>query len=256
MPSKATTQALRGAAGGATAGRQLGVILVDPMPLFREGLSALVNQTAGLHWIGATPNAQAAIVMRERLRPDVVLVDSGLDPRGQLCRLLTSSDSNLTVISLVRDPCRNTAYIQDATAAGVQGILLRTAEPAQVLEAIRRSHLERHFLDPGLSALAGGVPGGRHAGSRQPLSRREYQVLELIADGLDNQSIGKVLFVSVETVRTHVKSILRKLRARDRAHAVSLAYRIGVLTIAAEPCQPVVRTPRPEHPANGLVRHI
>ena len=66
--------------------------------------------------------------------------------------------------------------------------------------------------------------------TQQPLSRREYQVLQLIADGLENQAIAKILFVSVETVRTHVKSILRKLGARDRTHAVAVAFRTGVLT--------------------------
>ncbi|MFD1049908.1 response regulator transcription factor, partial [Kibdelosporangium lantanae] len=69
---------------------------------------------------------------------------------------------------------------------------------------------------------------------QQPLSRREYQVLQLIADGLENQAIAKILYVSVETVRTHVKSILRKLSARDRTHAVAVAFRSGVLTVGQE----------------------
>ncbi|MBY8853512.1 response regulator transcription factor, partial [Saccharothrix sp. MB29] len=68
------------------------------------------------------------------------------------------------------------------------------------------------------------------AGSRRSLSRREYEVLQLIADGLENQAVAGELYVSVETVRTHVKNILRKLRARDRTHAVSLAYQAGLLT--------------------------
>jgi DNA-binding NarL/FixJ family response regulator len=62
-----------------------------------------------------------------------------------------------------------------------------------------------------------------------PLSRREYQVLQLVAEGLENSGIAKILFLSVETVRTHVKSILRKLSARDRTHAVTIAFPGGIL---------------------------
>ncbi|MGH3620877.1 MAG: response regulator transcription factor, partial [Sciscionella sp.] len=85
------------------------------------------------------------------------------------------------------------------------------------------------YLDPALSMLATSVDASTTLPSRQPLSPREYEVLRLIAEGLENQAIGKTLFVSVETVRTHVKSILRKLHARDRAHAVAVAFRTGVL---------------------------
>ena len=76
----------------------------------------------------------------------------------------------------------------------------------------------------------GGQPRRAH-GLRQPLSQRELEVLRLIADGLENQAIADVLFVSVETIRTHVKSILRKLASRDRTHAVAVAFRSGVLTV-------------------------
>lgn len=64
-----------------------------------------------------------------------------------------------------------------------------------------------------------------------PLSRREYQVLQLVAEGLENAVIARILYLSVETVRTHVKSILRKLSAHDRTHAVAIAFRAGILII-------------------------
>jgi DNA-binding NarL/FixJ family response regulator len=67
-----------------------------------------------------------------------------------------------------------------------------------------------------------------------PLSRREFQVLQLVAEGLENAAIAKILYLSVETVRTHVKSILRKLSARDRTHAVTIAFRSGILIIQTD----------------------
>src|SRR5437016_5706701 len=85
----------------------------------------------------------------------------------------------------------------------------RSSEPPQLVQAIQRVHAERRYIDPTL-ASALGTPKGKPIAppvnpGQQPLSRREYQVLQLIADGLENQAIAKILYVSVETVRTHVK---------------------------------------------------
>jgi DNA-binding NarL/FixJ family response regulator len=92
-------------------------------------------------------------------------------------------------------------------------------------------HAERRYLDAALApVLTAPTDKPARGQARQPLSRREYQVLQLIADGLENQAIATILFVSVETIRTHVKSILRKLASRDRTHAVAIAFRAGVLT--------------------------
>jgi DNA-binding NarL/FixJ family response regulator len=235
----------RNTRGGAPdAGRAgIGVALVDAVPLYRDGLTALVARTPGLAWVGAADGANAALQMCERLRPDVVVVDSGVDPRNHLVHMLSGMDQRMGVLLLVRDRHRTTQYVGSAFAAGLQGAVLRSVEPHRVVEAIRAVHVERRYVDPALastiaaprSKLTEGVLGGA-----QPLSRREFQVLQLIADGLEHQAIAKILYVSVETVRTHVKSILRKLAARDRTHAVAVAFRSGVLSVT-----PDLNPPRP-----------
>jgi DNA-binding NarL/FixJ family response regulator len=190
--------------------------------------------------LGATANPHAALALCERTHPDVVLVDALLDPHCQFNRLLGAASSTAAMLCVVREPLRTTQYLTSALSAGVAGFVPRSAEPARMLEALRRTHLQRRFLDPELATLANSpglraVAGASSASSgapqhhRQPLSRREHEVLGLICDGLENQEIATALFVSVETIRTHVKSILRKLRARDRAHAVALAFRLGLL---------------------------
>jgi DNA-binding NarL/FixJ family response regulator len=219
-------------APGRPANGTVGVALIDGVPLVREGLTALVHRTPGLRWVGAAENASVGVRLCERLRPDVVLVDSSLDPRGQLSHLL-AGNPDLAVVLLIDEARRNPQYIASAVTGGVRGIVLRTAQPPQVVKAIQAVHSEGRYLDAALAAeLAAPVTGPRRpAGLRQPLSQREHQVLQLIADGLENQAIANVLFVSVETVRTHVKSILRKLASRDRTHAVAVAFRSGVLTV-------------------------
>ncbi|GAB3912962.1 response regulator transcription factor [Kibdelosporangium lantanae] len=228
--------------GSVTTGRSteggLGIALVDSVPLVREGLSALVMRTRGLRWVGAAGSPHAALQLCERFRPHAVIIDSGLDPRWHLSRMLIGNDPDLGVLLMIREAQRNTPYIAGAIAAGVHGVISRRSEPPQLVQAIQRVHAERRYIDPSL-ASALGSPKGKPAvppanPGQQPLSRREYQVLQLIADGLENQAIAKILYVSVETVRTHVKSILRKLSARDRTHAVAVAFRSGVLTVGQE----------------------
>lgn len=210
----------------------MGIVLVDGVPLFREGLSALVMRTPGLRWLGATDTPQGAVALVERFRPTIALVDSGLDPRHHLSHMLTAGHPELTMLILVRDAHRTTHYVATALASGVHGVILRSAEPPQVVEALHALHRDRRYVDPALAQTVA-APRAKLAWlseTTQPLSRREFQVLQLIADGLENQAIAKILYVSVETVRTHVKSILRKLSARDRTHAVAVAFRAGVLS--------------------------
>ncbi len=211
----------------------VGVALIDGVPLVREGLSALVHRTPGLRWVGAAENPSVGVRLCERLRPDVVLVDSGLDPRGQLSQLL-AGNRGLGVVLMVDEAHRTTQYVAGAVTGGVRGVVLRTAQPPQLVKAIQSVHQpDGRYVDTALAMnLTAPVAGPRRPnGTRQPLSQREHQVLQLIADGLENQAIANVLFVSVETVRTHVKSILRKLASRDRTHAVAVAFRSGVLTV-------------------------
>jgi DNA-binding NarL/FixJ family response regulator len=255
MSSSEQPQQNRLSGGAWSARRPTAVLAIDPVPMFREGLAALVERTPGVRLLGSTANLHNAVSLCERARPDVVMIDAVLDPRCHLAQLLISSDDSFTVLSVVREPLRTPRYVATALASGIHGLVLRSAEPAQLIDAIRRTHLERRYLDPELAALATGL-GVRHTMSaRQPLSRREYQVLQLISDGLENQAIAKSLFVSVETVRTHVKAILRKLHARDRAHAVAVAFRLGVLVAHRETSDvPAARAeaPRP----NGQLPHL
>ncbi|SDF56898.1 DNA-binding response regulator, NarL/FixJ family, contains REC and HTH domains [Lentzea fradiae] len=195
-----------------------GIALIDPVPLYREGLCALVRRAPGLRWLGSAGDLHSAVRLHARLRPDLLLVDSLIDPGGHLTRLLVDRDPALLVIGLVRDAHAHGNYLTVAREAGVSGVVPRSAQPGQVMRVIAETCRARGFAHPDLRAK-----------ERPVLTRREYEVLTLIAEGLENQQVAAELVVSVETVRSHVKGILRKLSARDRTHAVSLAYRSGLL---------------------------
>jgi DNA-binding NarL/FixJ family response regulator len=208
---------------------KVSVAVVDQIPLFREALSVRLLRDPGMRLVGVTGQANAAVLLRERLAVDVLVVDSTLDPRGQLSQRITENNSSLTIVMLVREPYLTGPFLAAMLAAGVQGLVRHSSPPERILEAIRRSRVEGGYLDPTLAPL---VPTGRRA-TRVPgvkaLSNREFQVLSLIADGYSNQGIADTLVLSVETVRTHIKGLLRKLEARDRAHAVARGFRAGLL---------------------------
>src|SRR5262245_48686194 len=113
-----------------TNGVAVGVALIDGVPLVREGLSALVHRTPGLRWIGAAENPSVGVRLCERLRPDVVVMDATLDPRGQLGRHLSGSHA---VVLMVDDPHLTTHYVTTAITGGVRGVIRRTAQPAQLV---------------------------------------------------------------------------------------------------------------------------
>ena len=209
----------------------IGVALIDGTPLVREGLSSLLNRTAGLRFLGSAESAQVGLRLCQRLRPDVVLVDAALDPRGQLSQVLSTAGGSMRVLLLIDDIRRTNHYIAGALSSGVAGVIRRSAQPNELLRAIQSVHTDGRFLDPALAPALAAPTQRTQQTPRQPLSRREHQVLQLIADGLENQAIADILYVSVETVRTHVKSILRKLSSRDRTHAVAVAFRSGVLVV-------------------------
>lgn len=236
----------RGTRGMEKAAHTVAVAALDSVPVFREGLSTLISRTPGLRWAGSAASHHAGIQLCEQRRPDVVLLDSALDPRCHLIRLLTETQPMLALIALVDHAQRTPPYLAAARAAGAHGVLARTADPRHITEAIRRTYVERRFTDPTLAPLAPTQRGGvtttfATERSHLPLSRREYQVLQLIAEGMENAAVADTLFLSVETVRTHVKSILRKLSARDRTHAVTKAFRSGLLVVTQPNQDPPTR---------------
>lgn len=222
--------------------------VVDTVPLFRDGIAALIRRASWMRLVAYSASQHGAVHMAEQTRPDLVLIDSGLDPQHHLTYSLIGADASLRIVVLVREVHRNARYLSGALSAGAHAAVPRSAEPDRIIEALQHAQQRRRFLDPALAALVterrgtnrAPSPRGEFGATRPiaptslPVSRREYQVLQLVAEGMENAAIAKSLFLSVETVRTHVKSILRKLSARDRTHAVTIAFRTGLLTLTPD----------------------
>ncbi|NBH10160.1 response regulator transcription factor [Amycolatopsis sp. SID8362] len=207
------------------------VLVVDAMPLVASGIRALVDDTSGLFWCGAVHTAQPVLAEIRRLSPHVVLVDSGRDPDARGVRTVLEARPGIRVIGLVREDLPTAVdYVHAARTARVTGLVSQSATPDVVLAAIRAVHSGHAFLDQQLAPLLSGAYAWEDVLRRTVgLTQRQHETLRLIACGLRNAEIGDLLGVSVETVRTHVKQIMLRLAAVDRAHAVARGYQRGLL---------------------------
>lgn len=210
--------------------RALRVGLVESVPLIGYGVKAVIDREPTLSWVGRGETAAAAIGLCTTDHPDMMLIGSWTDPQWTLCQMLTGMCRSLLVVALIGDGARNQAAINEARMNGVRGLIPAEVETRHLFTAIRTTAARGHYVAPELGPALVPVPNGQHIRAR-PLSKREFEVLQLIADGRTAEYVGKRLGITTDTVRTHVNHILRKLDARDRAHAVTRAFELSLLRV-------------------------
>jgi DNA-binding NarL/FixJ family response regulator len=201
------------------------IMVVDDHPLLREGVSAVINSQSDMVLVGEAENGAGAIEGFRRWHPDVTLMDLQLPDMGGIAAItaILSDFPGARIIVL-------TTYLGDVQAtramkAGAMGFLLKTSLRRDLLTTIRDVHRGLRLLPPEVAtAIAFGV-------MNEALSQREVDVLRLAATGNSNKRIAYALRVSEETVKTHMKSIMGKLKVADRTHAVAVAARRGILEL-------------------------
>src|SRR3712207_2856208 len=198
------------------------VLVLADAPVLRRGLVGMVDETAGIQSVGAPGELRRGLTLAESARPDAVVVElgSGRGTTLATCRDLRRRFPQLAIVAVAtsEDP----AVVNEALAAGVRGYLLMNTSPTLLGWAILAARAGRTVVDPQIRrGETGGVPESRELVLEVPLTRRESDVLDELVKGQSNRSIGENLFISEDTVKSHVKAILRKLGARDRSHAVS-----------------------------------
>src|SRR4051812_40482446 len=199
------------------------LLLLAAAPVLRRGLIGMVNETAGLQAVGTPGEPRRALTLAETARPDAVIVELGAGRSATLsaCRDLRRRVPQVAIVAVAtsEDP----AVVNEALAAGVRGYLLMNTSPTLLGWAVLAARAGRTVVDPQIRrGEAGELLVSRELTPEVPLTRRESDVLDELIQGQSNRQIGKNLFISEDTVKSHVKAILRKLGARDRAHAVSL----------------------------------
>lgn len=215
--------------GSASADAPIRVMIVDDHGIVRDGITLRLGLIEGIDVVGEAESGAAALIAAPELDPDVVLMDIRMpDLDGiETTRQLKEASSNVKVVMLTTFDDRD--YVKSAMDAGASGYLLKTADADEIAAAVRTAHAGKVALDPG-AALA--LVESMHEGERIEsfdLSERELEVLTVLCEGKSNREIGATLHISPLTVKTHLQSIFQKLSAADRAQAVAIALRSGLV---------------------------
>jgi len=218
---------VKGMTGRTKPSEQTGVscLVADDHPAMVEAICDVLGE-CGVAVVGRAADGDEALAKIQARRPDTALVDLRMPGLSgiELAASVKAVSPNTRVI--VYSAYGEGAILTEALDAGASGFVLKEAPLADLLRAIETVAAGGIYVDP---VLAGSHANASVAESLPDLTRRERAVLRLLADGYSNEEIGKQLFISAETVRTHVRRIATKLGARTRTQAVATALRSSLI---------------------------
>jgi DNA-binding NarL/FixJ family response regulator len=207
-------------------------LVVDDQSMVRAGLRMLLAEEADIDVVAEAGNGLEAVAQAARFHPDVVLMDIRMPELDGLeaTRRILAADESAKVLVLTTFNLDD--YVYESLRAGASGFVLKDDPPERLIAAVRTVAAGEALLSPSVtrSVIAHFARQQRHAPptALETLTARETDVFRLIAAGLSNAEIGRELFISDTTVKTHVTRLLQKLEVRDRAQAIVMAYQCGL----------------------------
>jgi len=205
-------------------GDEISVLIVDDHEVVREGLRLSLLRSSNIRVVGEAPDGETAIALVERRRPNVVIMDlrmpgmDGIEATEEIRRRVP--DTAVIVFTAYSER----ALLSRSLESGAKGYILKEAPHETLLRAIEKVASGDTFVDP---ALMPNLVQGRDGGDS--LTAREREILQLRADGMSNADVAGRLFISQETVKSHVRHILVKLEADTRTQAVAIALREAMI---------------------------
>lgn len=205
-------------------------LIVDDHPVTREGLRTALELSEDVVVIGEAASGEEAVEQARDLTPDVVFMDvrmpgiDGIEATRQI--LQAAPDTKVILITI--DDSRNA--VAQAIQAGVSGYLLKDASADSLVDAARNAIAGNAVIHPQLTkTFIEEARLGEPASDTTPLSKREREILQRVADGATTKQVATDLGISPHTVKTHLERIFEKLGANDRAQAVAIAIRMGIV---------------------------
>ncbi len=203
---------------------EITVLLADDHEVVREGLRLALLRSPHIRVVGEAADGETAVSLTERRLPDVIVMDlrmpgmDGIEATEEIMRRVP--DAKVLIFTAYSER----ALLQRGLESGARGYILKEAPHETLLRAIEKVAAGETFVDPALmSALT------QSRGSTDVLTAREREILQLLADGLSNADVAAQLFISQETVKSHVRHILTKLEADTRTQAVAIALRDAMI---------------------------
>ncbi len=209
--------------------KSIRVMLVDDHQVVREGLKRMLDLDGDIEVVGEAASGEEALVKAEQLSPDVILMDvkmpgmGGIDAIRELKK--RESPAGVIVMTVYEDK-----YLAQAAEAGAVGYLLKDVSRDELIKAIKAANQGQSPFAPAVSrALFSQYAALTKASHESVLSRRQVEILRLIASGATNKEIASRLFISSATVKRETNAIFASLNVNDRAEAVSAGYKMGLL---------------------------
>jgi DNA-binding NarL/FixJ family response regulator len=205
------------------------LVVVDDHALFRAGLVNLLSQMDALKVVGEAGDGREALEVIRQTKPDVVLLDVNMpvmDGVETVRVLQKTEDCRILMLTI----SKHDEDLFGAIKAGADGYLLKSAEPDELLHAIEQIAEGKSVLSPEVTGrVLQVISSSQGMQTETLLSNREMEVLDCLAQGMTSSQVASELFISENTVKTHVRHILEKLEAGNRAEAVSKAVQLGLI---------------------------
>ena len=205
--------------------KRIRLLTADDHALLREGIAALVNLEADMQLVAQAGTGREAIDKFKEHRPDVTLMDLQMPDMNGIDAIIAIRSAFPNARIIVLTTYAGDVQVMRALKAGARAYVLKGRVHKELLETIRAVHAGQKRVPPEVAAAL-----AEHTGDDE-LSARELDVLRLIAAGNANKEIAAQLSIAEETVKSHVTSILSKLSANDRTHAVTIALKRGIIEI-------------------------
>jgi DNA-binding NarL/FixJ family response regulator len=205
-------------------GDEITCLIVDDHEVVREGLRLSLSRTPHIRVVGEASDGSAAVALTERRRPDVVIMDVRMPGMDGLEATREISEKIPATSVLIFTAYSERSLLGRGLESGAKGYILKEAPHQMLVRAIEKVKGGEGFVDP---ALMPDVLAAR--GRDEMLTGREREILQLLADGMSNSDVAGKLFISQETVKSHVRHILTKLEADTRTHAVAIALREAII---------------------------
>lgn len=205
------------------------ILLVDDHPVVREGLAAVLEDESDFSIAGQAETGEQALQEAPRLNPDVVVMDVRLPGISgiEACEKLVAKLPGVRVLMLTSFPNEGAAI--RAFSCGARAFVLKESDPSTLRHAVRKVVTGDTYADPGIAAkLAAFASDRRFSRGPHGLTLQEMRVLEKIPRGWSNHEIGIELGITEHTVKSHIRNLKRKLKAKDRAEAAAIALKEGL----------------------------
>ncbi|GAA2515624.1 response regulator [Winogradskya humida] len=205
----------------------ISLLIVDDHPVVRDGLRGMFSADPRFEVLGEAADGTEAVTAAEQLHPDVILMDLRMPGTDGVTAIKELTRRGVQSRVLVLTTYDTDSDVIPAIEAGATGYLLKDARKEELFHAVEAAAQGQAVLSP---AVATRLMGQLRRPATEPLSQRELEVLQLIAQGRTNRDAAKQLFISEATVKTHLQHVYAKLDVSDRAAAVATAFSRGYLT--------------------------